>query len=104
MEEAIKQHQPPAPKVESQKTGAQDPLAAHPHVDQNAAQDPLQEPPRSKPKVTRVTPPEKQAPEIKYKDAKASAEKKGEWGSGEGGYKPPIEASDKMRLVALAIL
>lgn len=50
--------------------------------------------------VKRQPPPEKQDPEVKYKDAKGDATRKGEWGSGEGGYKPPTEPSDKMRYVA----
>jgi len=52
--------------------------------------------PISKP-VTRVTPPEKQDPEVKFKGASTEGARKGEWGTGEGGYKPPTEPSDKMR-------
>lgn len=47
--------------------------------------------------VTRVTPPEKQDPEVKYKDAKTEGDRKGEWGTGSGGYKPPTDAGDKLR-------
>ncbi|KAF9011152.1 hypothetical protein BDQ17DRAFT_1397080 [Cyathus striatus] len=43
-----------------------------------------------KPKYTRVTPPEKEEPSVKFKTAKSDAAKK-------DGYKPPTEASDKMR-------
>lgn len=50
----------------------------------------------SKP-ITRVMPPEKQDPEVKFKSARTEAAQKGEWGTGEGGYKPPTEPSDKMR-------
>ncbi|KAF4623624.1 hypothetical protein D9613_002288 [Agrocybe pediades] len=50
----------------------------------------------SKP-VTRVPPPEKQDPEVKYKNVATEAARKGEWGTGEGGYKPPTDPSDKMR-------
>ncbi|KAF8913193.1 hypothetical protein CPB84DRAFT_1760582 [Gymnopilus junonius] len=50
----------------------------------------------SKP-ITRVAPPEKQVPEVKYKNARTEASRKGDWGTGEAGYKPPTEPSDKMR-------
>jgi len=50
-----------------------------------------------KPKVTRVTPPEKQDPSVKFKNAKNEAESKGEWGTGSEGYKPPTNPGDKMR-------
>lgn len=103
VEEALKQHEQPhapeEPKVADQQVAPQDPLAAHPHDEQVSPQEPLQEPPRARQKLTRVTPPEKQAPEVKYKDARASGAKKGEWGTGEGGYKPPVEPGDKMRWV-----
>lgn len=52
--------------------------------------------PVSKP-VNRVPPPEKQDPLVKFKDAHSEGARKGEWGTGEGGYKPPTEAGDKMR-------
>jgi len=51
----------------------------------------------AKPKVTRVTPPEKQDPSIKFKNAKNEADRKGEWGTGSDGYKSPTNAGDKMR-------
>jgi len=50
-----------------------------------------------KPKVTRMTPPEKQDPAIKFKDVGKEAAGQAEWGSGEAGYKPPSSPSDKMR-------
>ncbi|KAF8167552.1 precursor to secretory protein Ssp120 [Crassisporium funariophilum] len=50
----------------------------------------------SKP-ITRVTPPEKQEPGIRFKDAKTQGVEKGEWGTGEAGYKPPTDSGDKMR-------
>jgi hypothetical protein len=50
----------------------------------------------SKP-VTRVTPPEKQEPEVKFKNALTEGARKGDWGTGEAGYKPPTDPSDKMR-------
>ncbi|KAJ3877890.1 precursor to secretory protein Ssp120 [Lentinula edodes] len=66
----------------------------HPHADQ-VKQDSTEEPPN--PKVTRVTPPEKQDPAVKFRDAKAQAEAKGAWGDGSDGYSPPIDPGDKMR-------
>lgn len=51
--------------------------------------------------VTRVTPPEKQEPAVKFKDAKTEGDRKGEWGTGAAGYKPPTEPGDKMRCVLL---
>jgi hypothetical protein len=52
--------------------------------------------PASKP-VTRITPPEKQDPAIKFKDAQTEGARKGEWGTGSEGYKPPTDPSDKLR-------
>jgi nucleobindin len=45
----------------------------------------------------RVPPPEKQDPLVKFKNAQFEGARKGEWGTGEGGYKPPTEAGDMMR-------
>jgi hypothetical protein len=42
---------------------------------------------------------ENQDPLVKFKNAQSEGARKGEWGTGEDGYKPPTEASDKMRLV-----
>jgi hypothetical protein len=61
-----------------------------------AAQEPQKTVPVSKP-VTRVIPPEKQEPEVKYKDAGTVGARKGEWGTGEAGYKPPTEPGEKLR-------
>jgi len=44
-----------------------------------------------------VIPPEKQEPEVKYKDAGTVGARKGEWGTGEAGYKPPTEPGEKLR-------
>jgi hypothetical protein len=89
--------------VEPPVDAAQQPAAVpHPH-DEQIVVEPLVEPsahdtPGSgKPKVTRVPPPEKQDPSVKFNHAKSEAEKKGEWGSGSDGYKPPIRPGDKMR-------
>ncbi|KAF5332539.1 hypothetical protein D9611_005141 [Ephemerocybe angulata] len=51
----------------------------------------------AKPGVTRVTPPEKQDPSIKFADARARAAANAEWGNGEAGYKPPAKPEEKMR-------
>lgn len=72
----------------------------HPHADQ-VQQDSTEEPPN--PKVTRVTPPEKQDPAVKFRDAKAQAEAKGAWGDGSDGYSPPIDPGDKMRFDACRV-
>lgn len=47
-----------------------------------------------KPPVIRVPPPEKQDPAVRYAGEKPHDE---EWGAGERGYKPPRDASDRMR-------
>jgi len=47
--------------------------------------------------ITRQTPPEKQPPSVKYKDAPEQAREKPEWGEGEAGYKRPKNAADKLR-------
>ncbi|KAF7337579.1 Precursor to secretory protein Ssp120 [Mycena sanguinolenta] len=89
--------------VEPPVDAAQHPAAVpHPH-DEQIVVEPLVEPPAhvvpgsGKPKVTRVPPPEKQDPSVKFNHAKSEAEKKGEWGSGSDGYKPPTRPGDKMR-------
>jgi hypothetical protein len=61
-----------------------------------ASQETQKAVPVSKP-VTRVTPPEKQEPAVKYKDAGTVGARKGEWGTGEAGYKPPTEPGEKLR-------
>ena len=48
--------------------------------------------------VVRVLPPEKQDPAVKFKNAQSEGARKDEWGTGKGGYKPPTEFSDMMRL------
>jgi len=94
VEEALKAHESPE-ATESSDTASQDPIAPHPHDEQVVPDKPLQDP--SKPKVTRVTPPEKQDPAIRFRDAKGEGEKKGEWGTGSEGFRPPTDAGDKMR-------
>ncbi|KAI4522075.1 hypothetical protein K525DRAFT_223637 [Schizophyllum commune Loenen D] len=65
-------------------------------VDEALAQhDPDQQPPP--PKVNRVPPPEKQDPAVRFANAKGEADRLGEWGAGDEGYKPPVNPSEKMR-------
>ncbi|KAF8665328.1 hypothetical protein AX16_000347 [Volvariella volvacea WC 439] len=74
-------------------------LASHEHQDTPAegaseAQAPINQQ-QQRPKITRVTPPEKQDPSIKYRDA--ASQNRDEWGLGEDGYKAPRGAADKLR-------
>ncbi|KAG6841564.1 hypothetical protein C0991_009599 [Blastosporella zonata] len=97
VEEVLKEHEelekqqlatPPA-----SENNDSDPSASHPH--EVEAVPPGQEP--LGPKVTRVTPPEKQDPSVRFREASEEAKRKGEWGTGDDGYKAPREPSDKMR-------
>ncbi|KAJ7755025.1 precursor to secretory protein Ssp120 [Mycena maculata] len=108
VEEALQAHEPPqehsptpgeGETIQTPEELAQHPAAVpHPH-DDAVVIDPLVEPPSdsSKPKVNRMPPPEKQDPSIKFKGAKSAGDKKGEWGTGSEGYKPPTNPGDKMR-------
>jgi len=49
------------------------------------------------PKVTRVTPPEKQDPEVKYGTAAGEPKAKSEWGAGEEGFKTPKTPAERLR-------
>jgi len=60
-----------------------------------AQHDPDAQP--QKPKVTRVTPPEKQEPEVRYGDAKEESKNKAEWGSGDEGFKTPKTPAERLR-------
>lgn len=62
----------------------------------DAAEAAKQTPPKP---IVRVPPPETRDPATKYKGAKSEGLRKGEWGTGEAGYKAPVDASDKLRLV-----
>ncbi|KAK0455822.1 precursor to secretory protein Ssp120 [Armillaria borealis] len=102
VEEVLQSHEPPPEgahpedqHVPLQGTDQQPLAAAHPHDEQRENVTPLAEPPN--PKITRVTPPEKQDPDVRYRGAKSEGDKKGAWGSGEEGYLPPSNAGDKMR-------
>lgn len=88
--------------IPTPEEAAADPIAAHPHDEQIVPDKPVEDPfAPSNPKVTRLPPPEKAEPQVKFKDAKAAGERKGEWGQGEEGYKAPSDPSDKMRFVVL---
>jgi nucleobindin len=50
-----------------------------------------------KPKITRLTPPEKQDPRIKYKNVAKERDTQSEWGTGEEGYKMPKSPGERMR-------
>lgn len=59
--------------------------------------DPPSDSPQGQKAITRETPPEKQPPSVKYKDAPEQAKEKPEWGEGDAGYKRPQNAADKLR-------
>jgi len=48
-------------------------------------------------KVTRVTPPEKQDPEVRYGDAKEESKHRAEWGAGDEGFKSPKTPAERLR-------
>ena len=48
-------------------------------------------------KVTRVPPPEKQEPEVRYGGAKEESKNKAEWGSGDEGFKTPKTPAERLR-------
>jgi hypothetical protein len=50
-----------------------------------------------KPKLTRVTPPEKQDPEVRYGGAKEESRNRAEWGSGDEGFKTPKTPAERLR-------
>ncbi|KAF8633542.1 hypothetical protein AX15_001345 [Amanita polypyramis BW_CC] len=64
---------------------------------EQASDDPQSSTAASRPRITRVTPPERQDPNIRFKGAEEEAKKKGEWGAGDSGYMAPRDASDRMR-------
>lgn len=60
-----------------------------------AQHDPDAQP--KQPKVTRVTPPEKQDPEVRYGGAKEESKGRPEWGSGDEGFKTPKTPAERLR-------
>ncbi|KAI9513118.1 hypothetical protein F5148DRAFT_468636 [Russula earlei] len=48
-------------------------------------------------KFERPIPPEQQDPAVRFRQAVVEGEALGAWGSGEGGYKPPTNPSERMR-------
>ncbi|KAG6874375.1 hypothetical protein C0995_015111 [Termitomyces sp. Mi166 len=95
VEEVLEDHQhiDSPPQTVASENNNSDPASSHPHGEQVEAVPPVQEPPI--PKVTRVPPPEKQDPSVRFKDAPAEAKRRGDWG--EGGYRAPTEPSDRLR-------
>ncbi|KAI0361080.1 hypothetical protein OH77DRAFT_1417277 [Trametes cingulata] len=91
VEEVIAQHEPHEEQQHAPEGSVPDPqmVVQNPHDDQ-VNEVPVAGGP---PKITRVTPPEKQDPAVRYANAKAD----GEWGAGSAGYKPPKSPSEKMR-------
>ncbi|KAI9445389.1 hypothetical protein H4582DRAFT_1845799 [Lactarius indigo] len=79
VEEALAQHEEPA-------------VSEKPPAKHSATEG--QEIPK---KYERQIPLEQQDPAVRFRQAKAESDAHGEWGSGEGGYKPPKSASEKMR-------
>jgi len=61
------------------------------------AQPPNSDGPQAPLKPINRVPPEKQDPLVKFKNAQSEGARKGDWGTGEGGYKSPTEAGDMMR-------
>jgi hypothetical protein len=100
VEEALKQHEEPAKGEATHPPPGTDPQFVQQPGSDNTNTVP-QKPPApvllSNPKVTRLTPPEKQEPAVKFKDAKKDGAKQEEWGAGDAGYKSPSSPSDKMR-------
>ncbi|KAI0778682.1 hypothetical protein BD413DRAFT_510964 [Trametes elegans] len=90
VEEVISQHE---------EHPEQHPPAGEPQVVVQNPHEDHAEPPvvGSPPKITRVAPPEKQDPAVRFANVKAEADEQGEWGSGSAGYKPPKSPSEKMR-------
>jgi Ca2+-binding EF-hand superfamily protein len=97
VEEALKQHEP-----QDDETPSPPDIDPQVHVSSGdggppSESDKAKEAASTKPKITRLTPPEKQEPAVKYKDASMQRDKQAEWGSGDDGYKSPTSPSDKMR-------
>lgn len=87
VEEALKQHDPEQQKVEQQPGDGHQEVVKQPDASGTGVST------AATPKFTR-TPPED--PIARFQKAKAEAGQD-EWGSGDGGYKPPKSPSDRMR-------
>ncbi|KAI0307631.1 hypothetical protein B0F90DRAFT_1807082 [Multifurca ochricompacta] len=71
---------------------------AEPADSQQAPTEPANSDDQAAPKkYERQIPPEQQDPAVRFRQAKAESAAHGEWGSGEGGYKPPKSPSERMR-------
>ncbi|KAI0718920.1 precursor to secretory protein Ssp120 [Cerioporus squamosus] len=100
VEEVIAQHEPHDHPAQEQEQHADPKLIVQdPHNDQVEPPADVKEPAAGTPpkKINRLSPPEKMDPAERYANARAQAEGQGEWGAGEGGYKPPKSPSEKMR-------
>ncbi|KAL0951842.1 hypothetical protein HGRIS_008503 [Hohenbuehelia grisea] len=108
VDEVLKSHEhdgekkPSAPDADAPAPA--DPAAVpdhpeHPHNDQAAPEPgaPAEPPKVQVPKVTRVTPPEKQDPSVRFKDAGREGSQKPEWGTGDEGYRAPKNPADRLR-------
>ncbi|CAL1694339.1 unnamed protein product [Somion occarium] len=97
VDEALAQHEPhehDEPKAPAQHPAdGEQQVIQHPHDDQHVGESPVVEPPT--PKFTRTSPVD--PVEKLQKAAKAASGNAEEWGSGDGGYKPPKNPSDRMR-------
>ncbi|KAI0931405.1 hypothetical protein AcW1_001187 [Taiwanofungus camphoratus] len=93
------EHEEAEREARFQGISVEEALAQHePHDEQESAQVPIQQPPAdlpssaALPKVTRSRP-DNDDPAVRYSSAKAD----GQWGEGEGGYKPPRSPSDRLK-------
>ncbi|TFY81818.1 hypothetical protein EWM64_g2193 [Hericium alpestre] len=91
VEEALAQHEEPPPAPVHDSEHAQ---VGNDSNQESEAQPHAGEPPK---KIQRPIPPEKQDPAVRFQNAKAESEAHGEWGVGEGGFKPPLTPGEKMR-------
>jgi hypothetical protein len=98
VEEALRQHEPIQGEATPPASDTDPQFVLQPGgANANVREEPSAPAVPPNPKVTRLPPPEKQDPAVKYKDASKEGAKKDEWGSGDAGYKPPTSPSEKMR-------
>ncbi|KAH9858300.1 hypothetical protein C2E23DRAFT_803434 [Lenzites betulinus] len=91
VDEVIAQHEAHEGEHTPEVAEADPQLVSNPHDEQVPLEPPVLGGP---PKVTRVTPPEKQDPAIRFANEKPD---EGEWGTGDAGYKTPKSPSEKLR-------